>query len=147
MAANKDGPGVGGAGTWDGVPFGRRERPSSTAGCTGSKARAIKRTLTKVDRELDADRRFFERRPGRRFRVRRVYPNESKLAELCGFNSSPPAGAAMFVAIEQIAPGLRIRLAFCAPPDMETDLPDEAAGRIYCTLNIKIGMATLRGRP
>jgi hypothetical protein len=81
--------------------------------------------------------------------VRRVYPNERKLAELSGFNSSPPAGAVMFVAIEQVAPGLRIRLAFCAPPYMETDLADEAAGRIFhaVSANAKIGMATLWGRP
>jgi hypothetical protein len=73
---------------------------------------------------MDADRRFFARRPGRRWYVRRAYPAEKGVAQAIGANTSLPPDHAAFVLVEQIRPGVRIRLGFGAPAGMETDLSD-----------------------
>ncbi|MCY4416792.1 MAG: hypothetical protein OXE87_10855 [Chloroflexi bacterium] len=65
-----------------------------------------------VDRELDADRIYFQRRPKRRHRVRRVFPNERRAFELMTPDTMPGPSVPLYVAVQQLEPGLRLRLPF-----------------------------------
>ncbi len=71
-----------------------------------------------LERVMEADRRFFERRPYRRFRVRRAYAVEGVPV--------PPPGKAIFIAVRRVAPGLQARVPFGANATFEPDLLNEA---------------------
>jgi hypothetical protein len=77
----------------------------------------------------DSDRRFFKCRPGRRFRLRRAFPGERRIAALAG-GAPLPDGRSDFVVVEQIVPGVRTRIGFRAASDLETDIGDEEIARL-----------------
>lgn len=79
-----------------------------------------------MDSELDADRRFFRRRPHRKHRVRRVFPAEFEHVRRMG-HDIPKSDKRVFVAIQQVRPGARLRFFFVGPRDFETDLPETEA--------------------
>lgn len=91
-------------------------------------AKRIEDLTPAVERELDGDRRFFERRPRRSYRVRRGYMRETECFVIAspGQLSLQPSRA-LFVAVYQIEPGLRLRHPFTAPKNIETDLSEEEA--------------------
>ncbi len=70
-----------------------------------------------------ADRLFFERNPGRQFRVRPAFENEPPIA-------SDGSARQHYVVVRQIAPGLRIRTGFYATR-LVRDC--EATARAMCT--------------
>jgi hypothetical protein len=76
----------------------------------------------------NSDRRFFKCRPGRRFRLRRAFPGERRIAAC--FGGAPPPGRADFVVVEQLAPGVRTRVGFRAAADTDTDIDDAAIARL-----------------
>lgn len=96
----------------------------------------VKSLSARVDRELDADRRFFERRPRRRHRVRRLYQAEGESTCLiAGWEWPAREDAAFYAAVRQIAPGVRVRCFFAASPEMECDLSEDAAAAIFDRAN------------
>lgn len=84
-----------------------------------------------VDRELDADRRFFERRPRRSYRLRRSFPTEGEQVSILLGGEWPVRGGALFTAVRQLAPGVRARVFFLARRDLETDVSDAEAAECF----------------
>ncbi len=86
-----------------------------------ARARALS---DRVDRELDADRRFFAQHPERIYRVRRSFRAEVEQAAITLGCQWPVRGCgAFFTIVRQIAPGLRARAFFLAHRDHPTDVP------------------------
>lgn len=70
-----------------------------------------------LDRVMIGDRKFFKRRPWRKYRLRRAAQVEIKQSEIVtGSQWKPLPGMARFVVVQQITPGLRAR--------MHVELPD-----------------------
>jgi hypothetical protein len=82
----------------------------------GRPAQALHRRLAeRVDVELDADREFFRRFPHRRYRIRRIYPAErAEFERLWEQSLQPPVGFDLFVVVEEVFVGARLRLPFVA---------------------------------
>lgn len=81
---------------------------------------------------IEADRRFFERFPHRTYRVRHLSIAEVTALEGQGRSVGRPAsGWRWFVAIKQVLPGCRMRIAFQSPEGAEVDLPEELAAGLY----------------
>jgi hypothetical protein len=78
----------------------------------------------------DSDRRFFAARPWRRLRLRRAFSGERRIAQLAGEAKNLQPGCSDFVVVEQIVPGVRIRVGFSAAGDLETDIGDEEIARL-----------------
>jgi hypothetical protein len=93
----------------------------------------------KVDKELDADRRFFKRWPERRHYIRRVFPNEraqmEQQARALGDQFPPatfdPHKQGVFVGVKKIRHNARVRVTFIATRDIETDLSEAEAQEIF----------------
>jgi hypothetical protein len=79
-----------------------------------------------------ADRSFFEQHPDRSYRMRLATPNEVAVAEL---NGSPPPTGGQFVwmAVRQVAPGVRMRLQVNAAPPVGpiADIPEDVVREIF----------------
>ena len=90
----------------------------------------------KMDKELTADKRFFERWPDRQFRVRKSFRAESEITALMSGNKWPmDPGICWFTEGRQISPGLRVRGFFYAASYLDCDLlPEDAAQRIFSSL-------------
>jgi hypothetical protein len=74
-----------------------------------------RRLAERVDRELDADRNFFRRFPHRRYFIRRIYPAErAEFERLWEQSLQPPVGFDLFVAVEEVFRGARLRPPFVA---------------------------------
>lgn len=91
----------------------------------------------KMDKELTADKRFFERWPDRQFRVRKSFRAEAEIiALLDGFPWPMKPGICWYSAVRQLAPGYRLRAFFFAPHHLDCDgMPDSAAKRIFNSLH------------
>jgi hypothetical protein len=99
---------------------------------TPSKKRQMKKLAEKVDRTTQADRRFFERRPGRQHRVRLAGQAEIAQQEL--FEGKPvdqPLGCRIFAIVRNIAPGVRLRLFTLGVEGADTDLSETMARSIF----------------
>ena len=110
--------------------FHRTQVVYSAPGMEHIDRREIERLATAVDRELNSDRRFFERRPYRNYRLRQAFPNERKAAELAGTCRFEP-GLQAYVCVRQVEPGQRIRLFCLNVPGRETDLNEVEAKSTY----------------
>lgn len=79
-----------------------------------------------TDAITDADRRFFERRPDRTYRMRRMAKAEiATLEAVAGGTMFLPPGSAPFTLIKNLAPGVRIRAFVPGPVDEDgSDLTD-----------------------
>lgn len=84
-----------------------------------------------VDRELDADRLFFERRPHRSYRLRRSFRAEGEQVSVLLGGEWPVKGGALYTVVRQLAPGLRARVFFLARRDLETDVSDAEAAECF----------------
>jgi hypothetical protein len=94
--------------------------------------RRLQRLCNKIDKLIDTDRRFFERRPDRSHRVRRAFGEEIAAAEIVlGQRCELPPHGVWFVAVKQIRSGARVRAFFIAASDAETDLSEVQAGAIF----------------
>jgi hypothetical protein len=99
---------------------------------TPSQKRQMKRLAEKVDRITQADRRFFERRPGRQHRVRLAGQAEIAQQEL--FEGKPVdqlPGCRIFAIVRNIAPGVRLRLFTLGVEGADTDLSETMARSIF----------------
>jgi hypothetical protein len=88
--------------------------------------RARQALSARVDQELDADRNFFERFPGRRFRMRRCFGAEQIEFESVGgaFPCEPDLSA--FVVVANVRAGCRLRFPLFAPSALDADALSEA---------------------
>jgi hypothetical protein len=92
----------------------------------------MQKLTDQVDRVTQADRAFFKRRPDRAHRVRLAALAEIKQEELMvGGTMIVPAGYSAFIAVRNMAPGIRLRVMTLAPEGAETDLPEEMARSIF----------------
>ena len=74
-----------------------------TIDLTRAERRRLQRLCDTIDKLIDTDRRFFERRPDRSHRVRRAFAEEIAAGEIVlGQRRELPPYGAWFVAIRQI---------------------------------------------
>ena len=83
-------------------------------------------------RHLQDDREYFQRRPGRRFRLRRPLAGEGPMT---GRVDGTREHGVKLVVVEQLRPGVRARVLFmCSRPiDLERDWTDRAIKRLILT--------------
>jgi hypothetical protein len=92
----------------------------------------VKKLAEKVDRIMQADRRFFERFPHRQHRVRLTSQAELAQNELLeGRPATPPPGCRVFTIVRNIAPGVRLRIYAFGLEGAETDLSELTARAIF----------------
>lgn len=104
---------------------------TGAAHITRAQRRAIKKLSNEVDRTIEGDRRFFERHASRSYRIRLA-----SSAEMASFAQLTPVreldeGDRWFVAVRQVAPGMRLRAYFTGPAENETDAPEEECRWLY----------------
>ena len=88
--------------------------------------------LPDIDAVLEGDRRFFERFPERRHRVR--IAARAEVENLRAAVRRPlhlPEGCQYLTAVRHVAPGVRARVFLYATTDAPTDLPEEVAAEIF----------------
>lgn len=92
--------------------------------------RRLERLAVKNEATIDADKRFFERRPHRRHRVRVASSAEAETSRLLSGVVATPGGR-LFIAVRKVADGARVRALFFGPDESAADLDgmgeDEAA--------------------
>jgi hypothetical protein len=94
--------------------------------------RRLRATTDSIDKITDADRRFFERFPARRYRMRLSGQAEREQYQLLGDGGSEiGTGEALYTLVHSIVPGIRSRLFVVAGDDFDTDLPDSAVQRMW----------------
>lgn len=95
--------------------------------------RRILRNTEAVQRVVDADARFFERRPWRSHRVRHAAQAELKLnaASLGLEEIETEPGQRWFVAVKQIEPGVRTRLFVQNAVHADPDMDEHEAAAVY----------------
>jgi hypothetical protein len=88
----------------------KSDRIASQIKPTRAQRRRIRKQADRIDLISDADRRYFERFPRRRHRVRvagRVELEEDRI--LLGRARSLPPGRQLYTAVRNVRPGLRLR--------------------------------------
>ena len=97
-----------------------------------STRRQIQKLAAKVDRISDADRKFFARFPHRKFRIRIAGQAERETQELAhGSLQNCPPGCRLFVIVQNIAPGTRMKIYTVGLDGMDTDLPENVVQRLW----------------
>jgi hypothetical protein len=92
----------------------------------------FKKLTARVDKVTQADARFFERFPHRQHRVRLAARAENEQdAVLSGASLHLPREFFYFMAVKNIAPGVRVRLRIIGLEGSDTDLSEESARAIY----------------
>lgn len=103
----------------------------SADGMTKARQHRIERLADEVDRVLEGDRRT-RRRLDRQHRVRLAARAEIELNNLVvGRHAEPPPGCSHFVAVKQLAPGVRTRVFLFATSDASTDVAESVARAIF----------------
>jgi hypothetical protein len=97
--------------------------------------RRIQKFVERLDLVMEADRRYFERFPRRRHRVRVASQVEIELAELIGGEMSPPPGSQHYVAVRFLTPSIRLPLVVLGPVDADPELYDEESARQIFEIN------------
>lgn len=97
---------------------------------TRNQKRQIQKLAVRVDRELDNDRRYFQRHPERTTYIRRPYPAERESAYVAGTAIRGHAEE-MYVLVHQVSPGNRLRGFIRSPAGLETDLSEEEARGLW----------------
>jgi hypothetical protein len=92
----------------------------------------MQKLADKVGLVTQADRRFFERFPHRKHRIRLA--SRAEIAQNEFLDGQPvwlPEGLRVFTAVRNIAPGVRMRLFLRGLEGSETDLDEQTALAIY----------------
>jgi hypothetical protein len=104
---------------------------------TRTKRRRPRKLADRLDLISEADRKYFERFPERRHRVRvadRVeFEEEEELVH--GRVRSVPPGRQLYTAVRNVRPGLRLRIMFNGPADADPELFSEAKARAICAFH------------
>jgi hypothetical protein len=104
----------------------------STIQLTRTQHRQMQKLADKVDLVTQADRRFFERFPNRKHRVRLASQAEIGQNEILqGETVWLPPGYRWFTVVRNVAPGARLRLFVRYLEDAETDLDEATAREIF----------------
>jgi len=104
----------------------------STIQLTRTQHRQMQKLADKVDLVTQADRRFFERFPNRKHRVRLASQAEIGQNEILQDETVwLPPGYRWFTVVRNVAPGARLRLFVRYLEDAETDLDEATAREIF----------------
>ncbi|TNC07096.1 hypothetical protein FF100_33515 [Methylobacterium terricola] len=94
--------------------------------------RRLRQLSPEAERATDGDRRFFERRPDRRHRLRRASHAEVEQMAIVAGGAAAPPGAGWFVVVRFVAPGARLRGFVLGPLGLTgKELPEDEAGRLW----------------
>jgi hypothetical protein len=95
--------------------------------------RQMKKLAARVDKATNADRKFFERFPHRRHRVRLVGPAEVEYSALLAGESPRrlPPDFRHYAIIKNVASGARLRMIVIGNKGWDTDLPEQKARELY----------------
>ena len=97
---------------------------------TRAQRRRMQKLADRIGLISEADRKYFERFPQRRHRVRVTARVEFEAEELVhGRVRSVPAGRQLYTAVRSARPGLRLRIMFHGPADADPELFSEAKAR------------------
>ena len=97
---------------------------------TRAQRRRMQKLADRIGLISEADRKYFERSPERRHRVRladRVELEEEGLVH--GHVRSEPPGRQLYTAVRNVRPGFRLRIVFLRPADRDRELFSEAKAR------------------
>jgi hypothetical protein len=117
-------------------PPARFQRKNGEAGdgftLNHAQRRKLQRLTNRIDRKILAgDRKFFERFPHRSYRVRLASQLELAACRVVDPTwPGVPAGCSAYVAVKQIAPGIRARVFFVERAGKDTDLSEEDARKV-----------------
>jgi hypothetical protein len=99
---------------------------------TRPQRRLMQKLADRVDRASQSDRRFFERFPHRKHRVRLAGRAEIEQEELLrGAALWAPPPCRIFAAVRNVAPGIRLKLMIRGVEGAETDPTEEMAAAIF----------------
>ena len=89
-----------------------------------------------IEKALDSDRRFFERWPYRRYRIRRAFPGEvEEIAEIAGVEFAPvPPGYVAAIIVQNLWPGVRLRQPILALRTNDFDVSEAEAAAVAAAL-------------
>src|SRR5690349_16440741 len=108
----------------------------STADISRAERRKLKRLTAENEPTIEADRRFFARFHWRTHRIRRASQAEAAINALLDERwRDLPEDMAAFVAIKQIAPGVRLRTFLCGAADNDTDVAESEARELFERFN------------
>jgi hypothetical protein len=95
--------------------------------------RQLKKLAARVDKIVDADRKFFERFPHRHYRVRFAGRAEIEHDALLAGKSPRrlPPDFRHYAIIKNVASGARLRLIVIGNEGWDTDLPEQEARKLY----------------
>ena len=97
---------------------------------TRAQRRRMQKLADRIDLISEADRKYFERFPQRRHRVRVAGRVEIEGEEIIrGRAMSAPPGRQLYTAVRSARPGLRLRIMFHGPADADPELFSEAKAR------------------
>jgi hypothetical protein len=101
-----------------------------------SQSRELKKLSARVDRITDADRKFFERFPNRRHRLRVAHRAEIEQGALvfCESVIPLPDGMIHFAAVRNVRTGFRLRVFFAGHAELDVDLSESAAWSVFMQL-------------
>lgn len=104
-----------------------------TIALTRQQRRQMKRLAEEADRAVESDRRFFDRRPDRTYRLRLLSGAERQQIEIVqGKPIRPPPDQAVFVVMKQLAPGVRMKATVIGPREsIGEELSDAEAGSVF----------------
>lgn len=89
--------------------------------------RRLDRLALKNEATIASDRRFFERRPDRQYRLRLASAAEADLNRALSDTWAAP-GARLFVVVRKISPAVRIRALFFGPAENAADMDNVSEG-------------------
>ncbi|MGX9429726.1 MULTISPECIES: hypothetical protein [Bradyrhizobium] len=95
--------------------------------------RQMKKLGARVEKIVDADRRFFQRFPHRHYRVRLAGRAEIEHDALLAGNGRQllPPDLQHYAIIKNVAPGARLRIIVIGDEGWDTDLPEQEARKLY----------------
>jgi hypothetical protein len=93
--------------------------------------RQFKKLTSQVDKVTQADACFFDRFSHRQHRVRVAARAEIEQDALLGALPDIPHAFSYFMAVKNIAPGVRVRLLIIGLEGSDTDISEESARAIY----------------
>jgi hypothetical protein len=98
---------------------------------TRTQRRRFEKLTVRVEKVTQADARFFERFPHRQHRIRLAARAEIEQDALLGALPDIPRAFSYFMAVKNLAQGVRVRLLIIRLEGSDTDISEESAREIY----------------